>query len=418
MRFKTIFAFIKRDIKQYYREKVLLFWLVLWPLIWIFMTAYVFVPPTTTNQLINLNIGIVNYDKSNTPFNGTILIKILKNIEYNGTKIFKVSEYKSVDEALQNLRGGRLDAVIVISENFGIKVLDVIDIVNLKMYIGARSPQTKQITEAIIIEVLQNFSKEISLYKSKYIISYIPGEYRHWFEVTLKNLINPVNMDIEYILPEVFQERSKIIGWYTIGAIGMLFLYTGFSVGSTLIISEKDRGTLKKLLSTPLTASEFIIGKMISNIIPMVISAIILILISISPIIGAHITFNPLNPIHILSAIFIICGALMSISIGSTISMLAKTREGASSIGVILGLLLSFTTGIWFPIEWMPQPIRILSTIFPPAWSMENSRRILVFEPHYETLLIETVKILISTIILLTTAITIYKKTIQKYMEI
>ncbi|MEM2137090.1 MAG: ABC transporter permease [Candidatus Methanomethylicia archaeon] len=418
MKLKTLLAFIKWEIKRYYREKILLFWLLIWPLIWIFMTAYVFVPPTTTNQFINLNIGVINYDKSNTSFNGTTFIEILREIEYNGTKMFSISEYKTVEEAAQNLRRGILDALIIIPEDFGVKIFSVVSSVEIKVYVGAKTPQTKQITETIITSVIRGFSEEISLERVKYVLSYIPEEYRYWSETVLKNLVNPVNMSIEYILPEVFQERSRIIGWYTIGAIGMLFLYTGFSSGSTIIISEKERGTLKKLLSTPLTASEFIIGRMISLMIPMLISTIILILISISPIIGAHITFNPTNPIHILSAIFIVCGALMSISIGAIISILAKTREGAAGMGVILGLLLSFTTGIWFPIEWMPQPIRILATIFPPALSIEISRRIIVFEPPYETLLIDSIKIITSTIIFLTTAITIYKKTIQKYMEI
>ncbi|MEM3542255.1 MAG: ABC transporter permease, partial [Candidatus Methanomethylicia archaeon] len=117
MKLKTIIAFIKCEIKRYYREKILLFWLLIWPLIWILMTAYVFVPPTTTNQFINLNIGVINYDKSNTPFNGTTFIKILREIEYNGTRIFSISEYKTVEEAVQSLKRGILDALIIIPED-------------------------------------------------------------------------------------------------------------------------------------------------------------------------------------------------------------------------------------------------------------------------------------------------------------
>ncbi|MGB9717228.1 MAG: ABC transporter permease, partial [Thermoproteota archaeon] len=204
---------------------------------------------------------------------------------------------------------------------------------------------------------------------------------------------------------------------YTIGAIGMMFLYFGFSSGAILIVSEKERGTLRKLFSTPLTEGEFLAGGFLSQLTTLLISTLILILVGASPAVGARIIIDPLNPIHLLAIAFMVCGALMSMSIGALISLLSKTVRGASGTGTVLGLLLSFTTGIWFPLEWMPQPVRLLAAIFPPAWSIEASRRILVFETIFETLILDSVKIFSSTAVLLALALLTYRSRIKKYTE-
>ncbi|MEM2584819.1 MAG: hypothetical protein QXP99_04790 [Thermoproteota archaeon] len=65
----------------------------------------------------------------------------------------------------------------------------------------------------------------------------------------------------------------------------------------------------------------------------------------------------------------------------------------------------------------MPQPVRFLAIIFPPAWSIEASRRILVFETIAETLVLDAIKIFFSTALLLALALLLYRTRIRKYSE-
>lgn len=69
-----------------------LFWIFIWPIILTLMVAYVFIPPSA-GQPVTLDLGVVNLDHSESPFNGTIFIDVLKEIEYNGTKLFNVEIY-------------------------------------------------------------------------------------------------------------------------------------------------------------------------------------------------------------------------------------------------------------------------------------------------------------------------------------
>ncbi|MBO3800399.1 MAG: ABC transporter permease [Candidatus Brockarchaeota archaeon] len=422
MRLRAIASFVIRDLKLIVRDKSLVFWLIAWPLIWIFMTAYVFVPPAAGEGTVAIKLGVVNLDDSQVPFNGSLIVTIMERVKYNGSNLFNIKPYYSEEEALQALRKGELDAVIVVPDGFGYNVSNIMRETRLKAYIGSRTPQSAQTTSSIITNFFNSFSKELSLKRMESILTImeqlpIPEEGKQWFNISIRGIMQPLNVTFEKVYPEAFQNRARILGWYTIGAIGMMFLYSGFSSGATLIVSEKERGTLKKLFSTPLTEGEFLIGGFLSQLMMLLISALILMLVGASPVVGACIAFNPFNLTHILALIFIICGALMSMSIGSLISLISKTWSSASNLATVLGILLSFTTGVWFPIEWMPQPVRFLAIIFPPAWSIEASRRILVFETIAETLVLDTTKIFFSTALLLALALLSYRTRIRKYSE-
>ncbi|MEM3713100.1 MAG: ABC transporter permease [Thermoproteota archaeon] len=422
MRLKAIASFIIRDLKLIVRDKSLVFWLIAWPLIWIFMTAYIFVPPAAGEGTVTIKLGVVNMDNSQVSFNGSLLITIMKEVKYNGSNLFNIKLYYSEEEALQALRKGELDAVIIVPDGFGYNATNIMRETRLRAYIGSRTPQSAQITSSIITNFFNSFSKELSLKRMESLQTImeqlpIPEEGEQWLNISIRGIMQPLNVTFEKVYPEAFQNRARTLGWYTIGAIGMMFLYSGFSSGATLIVSEKERGTLKKLFSTPLTEGEFLTGGFLSQLTMLLISALVLIIVGASPVIGASIAFNPFNPAHFLAIIFIVCGALMSMSIGSLISLISKTWSSASNLATVLGILLSFTTGIWFPIEWMPQPIRFLALIFPPAWSIEASRRILVFETGIETLILEVIKIFSSTAFFLILALVSYRTMIRKYSE-
>ncbi|MCX8183458.1 MAG: ABC transporter permease [Crenarchaeota archaeon] len=421
MRLKPIVSFIIRDLKLMVRDKTFIFWLVAWPLIWIFMTAYIFVPPTGDGTIM-LSLGIVNLDSSKTPLNGSSLIRIFEEAEYNGSKLFSVKLYHSENEALQALSRGELDGVIIVPEGFGYAVINPVEKARLHTYVGSKTPQSAQISSSIIIGFLERFSEELSFKRIENMVNMIQQlsiseDEKSWFNATVQGIMQPLDLTVEHVSPEVFEDRARTLGWYTIGAIGMMFLYFGFNSGAILIVSEKERGTLRKLFSTPLTEGEFLAGGFLSQLTTLLISTLILILVGVSPAVGAHIVLNPLNPVHLLAVAFMVCGALLSMSIGALISLVSKTVRGASGMGTVLGLLLSFTTGIWFPLEWMPQPVRLLAVIFPPAWSIEASRRILVFETLVETLILDSAKIFSSTAILLALALLTYRNRIKQYAE-
>lgn len=120
---------------------------------------------------------------------------------------------------------------------------------------------------------------------------------KEYVKIFFIGIAEPVKAVIEEIKPEAFIDRSSIIGWFTIGAIGMMFLYGGFNWGALIIVEEKEKRTLKRLLSTPVSEMELLIGKTISGVIVLGLSALVALFTGVF-LCGAKILWNPLNTMH------------------------------------------------------------------------------------------------------------------------
>ncbi|MEM1673906.1 MAG: ABC transporter permease [Candidatus Bathyarchaeia archaeon] len=269
MRASAIKAFVVKDFKETFRDKVAVFWMIAWPLIWLVLTAYIFIPPGTDRPM-TMRIGLVNYDASpGFPVNGSILIRALEEAEYKGVKLFNVKIYEDKALLLEDIKRGRIDAGIIIPENFGENL--TLGQTTLEVYVGARSIQSTQINRYMLERFIEEFSRVVSEEKIAWAMKFIPGEYvplevLEVVEGFLRGLAKPVNATFTEVLPEALISREAWIGWYTIGAIGMTMLYSGLNIGSTALLEERQRGCLHKILASPTTPSELIFGKILSGI--------------------------------------------------------------------------------------------------------------------------------------------------------
>ncbi|MEL9940663.1 MAG: ABC transporter permease [Ignisphaera sp.] len=427
MRRSVVLAYVLKELKIMFSDKVTVFWLVAWPLIWVFMTAYVFVSPTAQSP-VQLELGVVNYDTTpqhNLSFISGDFIRILKEAEFNGTKIFNVRVYSSEEKLREDLRKGRIDAGIVIPANFSLSL--VMGSARLSVLIGARDPYSSSISYSVISSFLNEFGRRISLYKVETALGYI-GQYSFanaytpininftdYVKSFMYGLAVPINVSYENVKPEALATRPNTLGWYTIGAVGMMFLYSGFSYGASALLSEKERGTLRRLRASPIKESELVLAIILSGIAPLVISAVIVIVVGV--LTGANIVFNPGNPLHWLVPLLILDGAFLSIGLGILLSLLAKTSQGASALGTALGLMFSFTAGIWFPASMMPSWLQILSKVFSPTWIFDAMRAIMVFNRGLDEVAPTLINVALSTVAVILADIAVYKLRLKKYIE-
>lgn len=432
-RSKQIYAFIIRDLKIIASDKIALFWLIAWPVFWIMLVAYVFAPPGTVSP-VKLTVGVVNYDTNveGLGFTSTHFVEILSNVTYEGSRIFEVKMYNNEAQLISDLKNGKLDAGIVIPANFSLNL--TISTAKVKVFVGARDAYSASISYSVVSNFLNEFSRRVGLIKAnvtllyfeealKYInqSSILPGITPSEFMEAVKEYVyayiygiaTPLNITYEEVKPEALATRANVIGWYTIGAIGMTFLYTGFSRGATIIYKERAYGTLRRILASPITPSVLIMALMLSSIVILLASALIILLVGIY-VVGANIVFNPINPVHWLIPLLLIVAAYMSTGIGFILSLFTKTPESAGSLGTALGLALSFTAGIWFPKTWMPSWLRVIADYFPPTWVIDTIRNIAVYGAGLDGIWVDLIKIVLASITIINIDIAVYRARIRK----
>ncbi len=424
-RLQRILSYTVTETKMFVRDKEAVFWVIIWPIMLVLLAAYVFIPPSA-GEPVTLDVGVVNHDTS-SGFNGTVLIKLMEEAEYNGTRLFNIYNYTSEDEMLRDIGKGRLDAGIVIPDGFGRNL--TMGTARLYVYIGGSSPYTLQVNRAVLSEYFTEFEQRTALYKVNVSMTYIENQTRditgtgNYTGGNLTSMIyryligiaNPLDVDYEYRAPEAVVNRPAILGWYVLGAVGMTMMYTGFMLGAVMIVVEKERGRLERILASPSTPGDLIIGKSLAGYLVLASASVIIILTGLA--VGARITWSPLEPAHLLVPLHFLIIAAMTMSMGALLSLVSTSSKGASGLATSLGLVLSFTAGIWFPREWMPGPLRVLASVFPVTWSLDTIRDIMVYGAGLDEAMYPTLRCAAAAAILLLVSIAVYRKTLRRYME-
>ncbi len=431
MKWRHVKAFIIVRLKSFWRDKADVFWVIMWPIILVVMTAYVFIPPSL-GQPMSIDLGVVNYDTSTTPFNGSKLVEILDSIVFNGTKVFNTKIYENETMLVNDLRKGRLDAGIIIPEGFGTNI--TFGTAKLKILVSGDNPYSIQVNREFMRAFLYEFSRGVSIEKVKIMLQYMSNYTSSYFanqtiEINGRNttvmefvktyfmgIAVPINTTIEEETPETLSERPRILGWYVLGAVGMTLLYTGFVNGATAVVEEKEKGRLERILASPSSEIDMLVGKLLSGLVILLIASIIVILTGLA--VGAKITWNPFKPVHWLVIFIFLLIGMITISIGFLLSLVAKTTRSAGNLGTMLGLLLSFTAGIWFPKTWMPKPLQVLADVFPATWGLDAIRSIMVYNAELGEVALLVIKTLLAAIIIMALGILAYKKTLRRYAEI
>jgi len=414
IRWSAVKAFIVKELLEVFRSKEIMFWMIAWPILWVLLSAYIFVPPSI-EQPMTLDIGVINHDiGSQAPMNGTYFIEILNTTEYKGVKLFRIKVYKNETKMIEDIRKGRLDGGFIIPKKFGENV--TMGQTKLKVYIGARDVQSAQITNAILRGFVEGMNKMISLIKIKETLKYIPKNVREFVRSWSLGIAMPINATFVEVKPKVLMSRATIIGWFTIGALGMSMLYSGLSIGSLMVVEEKDRGTLKRLLASPMTSTEMLVGKTLAGLISLAVMSL-LVIVAGHVMCGAKIIWNPTRLEHWLVPLLLIVVALFTIGLGSLLSLITRSVRGASALSTILGLMLSFLAGVWFPKWMMPTWIQAFADFFPATWAIDAIREIMVYELEMKEVMFKVAGSIVATVVVYGLGVVAYKHLLRKYAE-
>jgi len=417
-------AIAEADFKSMIREKMAVFWAIVWPALWVVLVAFIFIPPEVGSGLTFV-IGITNYDKGyNSISLGATLVDVLRNFTD-----FKVVLYNSSEDLLADLEKARLDIGVVIPENFTIETLSGTG--KLYVYISGSDPQRIQINRGFAQGFFYQFAREVALEKAKvytkYFIMYsgnytnmiIPGLNMSMVDVVNRSLVglaNPMDIVFEEKTPKALSDRPAMIGWYTIGAIGMVMLYSGISAGAMAVVVERESGRLDRMIASGVKAFDLLVGKTISEGLILAISSIIVILMGWA--LNARIIWSPLNPRDWLVPLNLLLAYLMSMSIGFILSLATRSSRSAGTLGTVIGLLLTFTTGVWIPKSFLPQPIRAFADVFPVTWALDMVRMIMIYNVDTANLILTQIQVLATTTALIVVGIVAYRKTISRYVEV
>jgi ABC-2 type transport system permease protein len=153
-----------------------------------------------------------------------------------------------------------------------------------------------------------------------------------------------------------------------------LAIAQGGLFGMVDLVEMRRKGLIKRLRMTPAKMGIFGLSDMVMRLLFSIIQIILLSLIGVF-IFGANLYINILS----LIVIFLI-GALSFNALGYFISAFSKTTEAYMGVANIISFLMMFLSGVFFPIESMPEWLQPVSNILPLTYFAEGLRDSMVYD--------------------------------------
>jgi len=297
-----------------------------------------------------------------------------------------VTHVDTYDEITLLMDRGKIAAAIVIPRDFS---------KNIKARRGTELQVICDGTNSLTAQILMGYVSVITtMYSESYILE------------TLQTLgIAEITLPIEVSLRVWYNSELESKNFIIPGLIAVIMMIIAGLVTSLTIAREWERGTMEQLITTPVTPSELIIGKLI----PYVGLGLFDFILAVS--VGTLVFGVPLKGnlflLFSLSFIFMV-GAM---AFGVFISINTKKQLIASQVAMITTFLPAFLlSGFVFPITNMPKILQVLTYIIPARYFIVILRGIFLKGVGISVLWAEGFFLTIFTILVVIISIKRFKK--------
>lgn len=155
---------------------------------------------------------------------------------------------------------------------------------------------------------------------------------------------------------------------HNLAGIAQMMLMFGLVACATLLLQERDSGTLRRLLVAPVSANSLLLGKLVFMAIMGAIQLVILFAVG-SLVFGVNVMRDPITLIALSAALIFAITAF-----GILIATLARSAKQAEGFSTLIILLMSALGGAWFPLAEFDIPLagQIVSRCTLTHWAMHG----------------------------------------------
>ena len=370
----TILYIIQKEFRQIFRNKGMLPIIFVLPLIQLLILSN-----AATFEVKNIKFSYI--DNDHTSFSRALIEKFDASTYFN-----VLADYPSNKTANSAMLKGEVDVILEIPSNFERNLLKDKKTA-IAVTINAIDGAAAGVTNVYINQILQTFNKNA---RSKLMQS-------------SNSIINYQNITS---IPSFWY--NKTLNYKTFMVPGILVLLvtmiTLFLSGMN-IVREKEIGTLEQINVTPIKKHQFIIGKLfpfwLLGLLLLSVGLIIAKIIFNVPILGS------LALMYLYTSVYI----LVVLGIGLFISNFTDTQQQAMFIAWFFMVIFILMSGLFTPIESMPNWAQLLTEFNPIKYFVEVMRMVMLKGAGFTDVIPQLTKTLAYAIFMNGLAVWSYKKT-------
>lgn len=353
---QKIIYFAKVMLKIHSRDRQAIFFSVFFPLVFMFVISF-----ASGNDPDPIELGIVNNA------NNALATEFIAALE--GSQLFIVT---LADESVlrDELAAGEKSVVLILPVDFR----DNGTPVDLTVLIDAA--QVRQV--AVVLPVLEQALVTV--------------------ERNMRNIAPLFSLNIE----DVQSRTQSYLDFVVPGLLAFSIMNIGVAGSGFNIVEYRRKGILKRLFVTPIEPRDFISG--------LVLARLTICLVQISGLILAAIfLFKVIFVGNIASLyVFIVFGTVIFLSIGFCLGSLAKSQQAIMAIGNLVTFPQMILSGIFFPIESLPELVQPVANFLPLSFISNGLREIAINGATLADLLPDILGMIIWAIIAMVLAIKLF----------
>lgn len=330
------------NVKSFYRDRASLFWTFAFPIIFVVLFGSIFSGRATT-----FNLGWIDEDRSAASQQlrdafAEVSLLALKDADLTA--------------ALDEMREGTLDAVIVVPSGLAAAMTP------------GRSGPPLQLT------LYTDPSAATASTTVAQIVSQVVGG---------------INLAVAGVPPalgvatQTLQTQDISAAAYFVPSIlGMALMQLGVFAAIPLV-AQREKGILKRLNATPLSRATLVTSNVLMRLLIAILQTVLIVGIGVVAF-GVTVVGN-----LVVVAGFIVLGAITFLTIGYLIASYARTEESANALTSVVQFPLMFLSGIFFPIDFMPEWLQPVAAIMPLTYLGDALRQTMVGGAAYAPLHID-----------------------------
>jgi len=337
MSLRVIGANLTVSIKSFYREKTAVFFRIAFPIILILVFGTIFM----NQDNVRFDFYVQDLDGTNSS------AELIKTFELN--EKFKITKVDPAINATQYAKNSKLNLILVIPKDYESSLIQRMKLKDLNASVtityiydpSSTSVSTKmQILNSVFAEINQKMSGK-------------------------PPFITPAETSI-------LSSKYRFIDFFVPGIIAMAAM-TASLFGAVNVNAElRQKGVTKKLSTTPITRTDWILSNVLYQFLLSVISTILMLLVS-------YIVFDVSLQLNFWLLVFVVLDVFAFVGIGMILTRVAKEAESAAAAANAIIYPMMFLSGTFFPVEMMPGFLQKFSRILPLYYVNEGLRASMIF---------------------------------------
>ena len=177
----------------------------------------------------------------------------------------------------------------------------------------------------------------------------------------------------------ILAKKYRFIEFFVPGIIAMSVMTLSLFGTVNLNTELRQKGVIRKLSTTPITRTDWILSNILYQFILAVISTMAMLVVSYA-VFSVSLHINAWLPVFIVLDVFAFVG------IGMILTRFAKEAESAAAAANAISFPMMFLSGSFFPLEMMPGFMQTVARILPLYYVNEGLRASMVFGDHMAAL--------------------------------